>query len=75
MKAVIISIICRCLAFIAVLAFVFGIVYITKNPKYLWLLFLIISVYSVPTYECKGITNTDANSEKQSEIEKNPFDF
>ena len=75
MRAVIISIICRCLAYLAVLAFVFGIVHTTKNTKYLWLLLLIMTVYFIPTYECKGIANTDNNGNKSPKIDGNPFDI
>ena len=75
MKAVIVSIICRCLAFLAILAFVFGIVYMTKNTRYLWLLCLLATVYCVPTYECKGVTNTDNSSENRPETYENPFDI
>ena len=55
MKAVIISIIARLVAFLGVLGFVFGIVYMTKNTKFLWLLLLLLAVDLVPTYETRTV--------------------
>ena len=59
MKYVVWSIIGRLIALIAILAFVFGIVYITQNTKFLWLLFLLFAVEFVPVYNIttKGNTN------------------
>lgn len=51
MKIVIISVICRLIAYISVLAFVYGVVAVSGNPKYLWLLALLITCELVPTYE------------------------
>lgn len=53
MKAVIFSIIGRVIALALILAFVFGVVYITSNTKFLWLLFLIFCIDYVPIYESK----------------------
>ena len=52
MKAVITGIVCRALAYIAVLTFVFGLIYMSKNYNYLWFLFLLITCEFVPTYTC-----------------------
>lgn len=54
MKAIIVSVICRLLAYIAVLAFVFGIVFLSGNYKFLWLLLLLLTCGFVPVYERKG---------------------
>lgn len=51
MKAVVISVICRLLAYISILAFVFGIVYISGNYRYLWFLFLLPTCEFIPTFE------------------------
>ena len=48
MKAIIWAIIGRLLALFIILAFIFGIVYITSNPKFLWLLPLIFCVEYIP---------------------------
>lgn len=52
MKAVIISIIARLVAFLSVLGFVFGIVYITNDMRFLWLLWMLLAIEFIPTYEC-----------------------
>ena len=53
MKAVIAGVICRVLAYIAILAFVFGLIYISKNYNYLWFLFLLITCEFIPIYTWK----------------------
>ena len=47
------SIICRLLALVAVLAFVYFMVVFTGSLGCLWLLFLLLTVELVPTYEFK----------------------
>ena len=51
MKAVIVSIVCRLLAYISVLAFVFGLVIWSGNYKFLWFLLLLLTCELVPLYE------------------------
>ena len=53
MKIVIASIVCRLLAFLGILAFVFGVTIMFDNPKLLWLLFLLPTACFVPTYDFK----------------------
>lgn len=53
MKVIIVAIFARLCLIIAVLAFVFGIVNLTGNPNFLWLLFLIISAEFIPVYKYK----------------------
>jgi putative effector of murein hydrolase LrgA (UPF0299 family) len=50
---IITSIICRLLGLVAVLAFVFAMVVFTGSLHCLWLLFLLLAVDIVPTYEFK----------------------
>ena len=50
---IITSIICRLLGLVAVLAFVFAMVVVTGSLHCLWLLFLLLAVDIVPTYEFK----------------------
>lgn len=57
MKAIIVSSICRLLAYISVLAFVFGIVALSGNYNFLWLLLLLLTCALVPVYESKGDKN------------------
>lgn len=59
MKAVIISIIARLLAFLGVLGFVFGIVYITNDMIFLWLLCLLPAVDFVPVYKTTELKDGD----------------
>lgn len=49
--SIIISIICRLLGLMAVLAFVFGMVALTGNLHCLWLLFLLLAIDVIPVYE------------------------
>lgn len=51
--SIIASIICRLLGLISVLGFVFHMVLFTGNLSCLWLLFLLLAVELVPTYEFK----------------------
>jgi hypothetical protein len=55
---IIASIICRLLWLIAVLAFVYTMVVFTGSLGCLWLLFLLLAVELVPTYEFKH-SNSD----------------
>lgn len=50
---IIASIICRLLGLVAVLGFVFHMVLFTGSLHCLWLLFLLLAVDIVPTYEFK----------------------
>ena len=52
-SCIILSIICRLLAFIGVLAFVAFMVAFTGKLSCLWLLFLLLTVECIPTYEFK----------------------
>ena len=65
MKAIAISIICRCIAYVSVLAFVFGLIYISGNYSYLWMLSLLITCPIVPTYE--GRTTYDRTDEERTD--------
>lgn len=74
MKTPIYSIIGRLIAYLAVLAFVFGIVYMTQNTAYLWLLLLILTVDYVPTYEEKRIYKNNNDKEKKKDKDNDdPF--
>lgn len=60
-----IAVICRLLAYIAVLAFVFGLVYITNNYKFLWFLLLLCTCELIPIYQTpEQISNAIAESIK-----------
>lgn len=56
MNAVVTSIICRCIAYLSVLAFVFGLVWMSGNYNYLWFLLLLFTCEIVPIYE-SGVSN------------------
>jgi hypothetical protein len=51
---IIASIVCRLLGLVAVLAFVYFMVVLTGSLGCLWLLFLLIAVDIIPTYEFKS---------------------
>ena len=53
--SIIASIVCRFLGLIAVLGFVFHMVLFTGSLRCLWLLFLLLAVELIPTYEFKGL--------------------
>ena len=57
MKAIIVAVICRLLAYISVLSFVFGIVALSGNYNFLWLLLLLLTCEFVPTYRFEGGKN------------------
>lgn len=52
-SCIILSIICRLLAFLGVLTFVALMVIFTKSLSCLWLLFLLLAVEYIPVYEFK----------------------
>lgn len=56
---IIASIICRLFALVAILAFVFAMVWFTGKLSCLWLLFLLLMVEIVPAYEFKAERNED----------------
>lgn len=62
---IIASIVCRLLGLVAVLAFVYFMVIFTGSLSCLWLLFLLLAVELIPTYEFKS------NSSENTEINKN----
>ena len=62
---IIASIVCRLLALVAVLAFVYFMVVLTGSLGCLWLLFLLLTVELVPTYEFKH-TNDNSEEEKNN---------
>ncbi len=57
--SIIASIICRLLALVAVLAFVYFMVVFTGSLGCLWLLFLLLAVELVPAYEFKQESNKE----------------
>ncbi len=61
---IIASIICRLLGLVAVLAFVFAMVVFTGSLHCLWLLFLLLAVEFVPTYEFKREFPIDKEKDK-----------
>lgn len=64
------SVIFRFLAFAIVLAFVFGLVYISNNYKFLWFLFLLPTCTFIPVYQTpKQISDAIAESIKNSKSE------
>lgn len=63
-SCIILSIICRLLAFIGVLAFVALMVIFTNKLGCLWLLFLLLTVECVPVYEFKRKVSDDTLENK-----------
>jgi hypothetical protein len=61
---IIASIVCRLLGLIAVLAFVYFMIVLTGSLGCLWLLFLLLAVDIIPTYEFKSHNSTDDNKNK-----------
>lgn len=61
---IIASIVCRLLALVAVLAFIFAMVTFTGSLHCLWLLFLLFAVEFVPTYEFKHRKSDDEEESK-----------
>lgn len=68
-KGVIASIIAHVLVILSVLAFVFGIVYITNNTGFLWLLFLLLTTELLPNYKFEETTTRT----KQDVANDDPF--
>lgn len=60
---IITSIICRLFALVAILAFVFAMVWFTGKLGCLWLLFLLLTVELVPTYEFTSERKDDKDAE------------
>lgn len=60
---IIASVICRLLALVAILAFVFAMVWFTGKLSCLWLLFLLLVVEIVPTYEFSSERKDDRDAE------------
>ena len=50
MKAIIISIIARVIVILSVLGFTFAMYYVTHNLNMLWLLWLLLCAWLIPTY-------------------------
>jgi hypothetical protein len=61
---IIASIVCRLLALAAVLAFVYFMVVLTGSLSCLWLLFLLLAVELVPTYEFKHKTSDEEDTKE-----------
>ena len=61
---IIASIVCRLLGLVAVLAFVYFMVIFTGSLGCLWLLFLLLAVELIPTYEFKHKTSDDENNKE-----------
>ena len=61
---IIASIVCRLLGLVAVLAFVYFMVIFTGSLSCLWLLFLLLVVEIIPTYEFKHKTSDDENNKE-----------
>lgn len=58
------GIIGRLIAFIAILGFVFGIVALSGNYEFLWLLWLLPTVEFIPTYNFTTYSDDDADTEE-----------
>ena len=61
---IIASIVCRLLGLVAVLAFVYFMVIFTGSLGCLWLLFLLLAVEIIPTYEFKHKTSNEENNKE-----------
>ena len=57
------AIICKMIALVLIIAFVFTIVLITNNLKLLWLLFLVLTVKLLPDYSVTYSRNTKGDSD------------
>lgn len=62
-SSIIASIVCRLIGLLAVLAFVYFMVVLTGKLGCLWLLFLILAVDYIPTYEFKQRASDKENKE------------
>lgn len=58
------SIVCRLLGCLAVLAFVYFMVVFTRSLGCLWLLFLLLAVELIPTYEFKHKTSNEEDTKE-----------
>lgn len=58
------SIVCRLLGLLAVLAFVYFMVAFTGSLGCLWLLFLLLAVELIPTYEFKHKTSNEEDAKE-----------
>ena len=65
-SCIIASIVCRLLGLVAVLAFVYFMVVLTGKLGCLWLLFLILAVDYIPTYEFTHKSSDEENKEKNN---------
>ncbi len=63
---IIASIICRLLGLVAVLAFVYTMVVFTGSLSCLWLLFLLLAVEIIPTYEFKRTTSDEEDTKEKN---------
>ena len=63
---IIASIVCRLLGLVAVLAFVYAMVVFTGSLGCLWLLFLLLAVELVPTYEFKHNTSNEGDTKEKN---------
>lgn len=61
---IIASIVCRLLGLLAVLAFVYFMVVFKDSLGCLWLLFLLLAVQLIPTYEFKHKTFNDEDTKE-----------
>lgn len=62
--AIIASIVCRLLGLVAILAFVYFLIVLTGSLHCLWLLFLILILDYIPTYEFKREIPKDENNKE-----------
>ena len=62
--SIIASIICRLLGLVAILAFVYFMVMLTGSLGCLWLLFLVLILDCIPTYEYKSNNSEDKENTK-----------
>lgn len=65
-SSIIASIVCRLIGLLAVLAFVYFMVVLTGKLGCLWLLFLILAVDYIPTYEFTHKSSDKENKEKNN---------
>ena len=61
---IIASIVCRLLGLMAILAFVYFMVVLTGSLGCLWLLFLILTIDYIPTYEFKHKTSDEEDTKE-----------
>ena len=61
---IIASIVCRLLGLVAILAFVYSMVVLSGSFVCLWLLFLLLAVDFIPTYEFKRESTNEDNKKE-----------